>query len=939
MQFNEKGEDDLMGAVSKVDMVVEEAHQLGSDCELSDGSARILEMNRESYHHHPGATKDSRGCEDCEEEGKAAPAGSLRVRKCHACDRKKDLAERRYANNLQDREDIQTMDNQSASGAVEEFLPVINNMACSNNVGDGGVRIICTDSFSMVHEHTDVCAGETVSSTPSEEAERVLRRREILRTVKKESRTLLAAAAAAGIDPAAPAVDRKEKVCSGYSNAYTRAKMLHEKEIAALNERRDQELEEQELEKRERGWVTIGNGPVPKTVPTKNTSAVEVINPVGREPKERAFNKLRSLREKPDTQRVLGLVARRSESRVTSPTHRRIDTTERDEQHANLDHVISSSDSQRKLETKVETTSPGQTDNSTTTTTTLIRNEDDMVSAANGEGEPKPFRTSSERAISNPKPSSEMPSRQNSGSNRSSPRSSSCRVNDNPLYGTNSDVEPAACACNGVVANPAQLYSRQSSSLQPVAHSRVAVLTKPPETGSSSQTGEQKKNKKSSSFSSPKTTPSYMTPVPSPSFQSASASPACRSPEPTKQQTIAKTSFPLEHVGVQGAVEIVADEERSSSSTCGRSSKEKVRVIQLRGGGGDEQKNCMGFVDSRKFSSSRPCPGATLCKKVLENQQEVGSKLQPEVVPSKGCRPWKSIVLWPAHKTYQALAFQLKVAAKLLFFLTWMLKSILYGFGKALFMPVVILSTVANMVVSWITWPFGCIDRGRYSGCECLAKTYILLVLSSLFLPSLFDFDFFLVHKFVEGEVVIREGLHFDYTKTHPVAVVHVLPQHIIHRSKGFSFNLPDKEVMAARAFPASHKFQVTVHLTVPESEYNHQIGMFQVRMYRLFASSLIFASMCSRQLEQPNLYDYVQEHVQSISGCKRNTHCFSPFSSIACQECPGKSFHPYRKQETSHSKATQRESLVSSLRELHVTNVKEKSDILTFFTSRQREG
>lgn len=889
MQFNERGEDDLMEAVSKVDLVVEEVHQLGSDCELSDGSGGILEINRELHHHHPGATKD--GCEDCEEEGKAAPAGSLRVRKCHACDRKKDLGERRHANNVQEREDTETMDNQSARGAAEEFLPVINNMACSNNVWDGGVRVICTESFSVVHEHSDVCVRETLSSNPSEEAERALRRREILRTVKKESRTLLAAAGSAAIDPAATTVDRKEKVCSGYSNAYTRAKMLHEKEIAALNERRDQELEEQELEKRERGWVTIGNGPIPKTVPTKNTSAMEVINPVVREPKERAVSKLRSLREKPDTQRVLGLVARRSESRVTSPTHRRIDTTERDEQRANPNRVISSSDSQSKLETKVETTSPGQTGNSTTTA--LIRNEDDTVSVANGEGEPKPLRTSSERAVSNPKPSSEMPSRQNSGSNRSSPGSSNCRVNDNPLYGTNSDVEPAPCACNGVVANPTKLYDESSSSLQAVAQSRIAVLTKPLETESSSrvessQTRE-RKNKKSSSFSSPKTTsPSYMTPVPSPSFQSASASPACRSPEPTKQETIAKISFPLEHVGVKDAVEIFADEERSSLSTCDRSSKEKVRVIQLRGGGCDEQKHCTGNVDSRKFSSSRPCPSATLCKKVLENQQELGSKLQPEVVPSKGCRPWKRIVLWPAHKTYQALEFQLKVAAKLLFVFTWMLKSILYGFGKALLMPVVILSTVANMVVSWITWPFGCIGSGRYSGCECLAKTYILLVLSSLFLPSLFDLDYFLVHKFVEGEVVIREGLHFDYTKTYPVALVHILPQHIIHKSKGFSFNLPDKDVMAARAFPASHKFQVTVHLTVPESEYNHQIGMFQVRMYRFL----------HRFARYSLITPIIMIMFRSIFlGASAAHIAFSIVSSIACQECQGKSFHPCRKQ------------------------------------------
>jgi hypothetical protein len=48
-------------------------------------------------------------------------------------------------------------------------------------------------------------------------------------------------------------------------------------------------------------------------------------------------------------------------------------------------------------------------------------------------------------------------------------------------------------------------------------------------------------------------------------------------------------------------------------------------------------------------------------------------------------------------------------------------------------------------------------------------------------------------------------------------------------KAKEFSFSFFDNEVIATRAFPATHKLHVVIFLNVPESEYNQEIGMFQV--------------------------------------------------------------------------------------------------------------
>ncbi|KAI3750899.1 hypothetical protein L2E82_21805 [Cichorium intybus] len=71
-----------------------------------------------------------------------------------------------------------------------------------------------------------------------------------------------------------------------------------------------------------------------------------------------------------------------------------------------------------------------------------------------------------------------------------------------------------------------------------------------------------------------------------------------------------------------------------------------------------------------------------------------------------------------------------------------------------------------------------------------------------------------LVNLWVEEPVYIKENLYFDYTDAHPYAIM------------DFGFDAPGKVV---KSIPVGHICNVRLVFTMPESEYNREIGNFQV--------------------------------------------------------------------------------------------------------------
>ncbi|KAE8696490.1 NOD26-like intrinsic protein 1,2 isoform 1 [Hibiscus syriacus] len=108
--------------------------------------------------------------------------------------------------------------------------------------------------------------------------------------------------------------------------------------------------------------------------------------------------------------------------------------------------------------------------------------------------------------------------------------------------------------------------------------------------------------------------------------------------------------------------------------------------------------------------------------------------------------------------------------------------------------------------------------------------TYVGCVLFGLMLTSLATSGV-LMRYLVEEPLEIEEMLNISYTKSSPVALVPIVSCAAV----GCDSNCMEKIVVwknvGPRVIPMDHKLRVTVSLTLPESEYSKNLGMFQVRV------------------------------------------------------------------------------------------------------------
>ncbi|OMO74733.1 hypothetical protein CCACVL1_16492 [Corchorus capsularis] len=90
----------------------------------------------------------------------------------------------------------------------------------------------------------------------------------------------------------------------------------------------------------------------------------------------------------------------------------------------------------------------------------------------------------------------------------------------------------------------------------------------------------------------------------------------------------------------------------------------------------------------------------------------------------------------------------------------------------------------------------------------------------------------------LEKPIQTTEALNFDYTKPSPVAFVPLISSSLIPENDIIS----GKEI-GPRVIPYNHKLQVTVSLTMPESDYNRKLGIFQVKVEFLSANGKVTSS------------------------------------------------------------------------------------------------
>lgn len=101
----------------------------------------------------------------------------------------------------------------------------------------------------------------------------------------------------------------------------------------------------------------------------------------------------------------------------------------------------------------------------------------------------------------------------------------------------------------------------------------------------------------------------------------------------------------------------------------------------------------------------------------------------------------------------------------------------------------------------------------------CSTAFYTVMMLTLLFVTS-FMLSYFVVKGFVYEPIQLYEDLYFDYTKPLPVASVDF----------AFSKVYPDTGSMMKRIARPTRKFHATVFFTMPESDFNKELGIFQVR-------------------------------------------------------------------------------------------------------------
>ncbi|TYJ31707.1 hypothetical protein E1A91_A06G218100v1 [Gossypium mustelinum] len=135
---------------------------------------------------------------------------------------------------------------------------------------------------------------------------------------------------------------------------------------------------------------------------------------------------------------------------------------------------------------------------------------------------------------------------------------------------------------------------------------------------------------------------------------------------------------------------------------------------------------------------------------------------------------------------------------------------------------------ISKLIKLWFDSPCGRLIFKTWRGILWVA--YLGFVLCGLLFTSLV-ISWILMRYLVEKPLEIKETLNFDYTKGSPVAYVPIISCAAVGcgvRCTGKKMDLGKN--LGSPIIPPFHDLQVTVSLTLPESDYNRNLGMFQVR-------------------------------------------------------------------------------------------------------------
>ncbi|XP_073017303.1 seipin-2-like [Primulina eburnea] len=149
---------------------------------------------------------------------------------------------------------------------------------------------------------------------------------------------------------------------------------------------------------------------------------------------------------------------------------------------------------------------------------------------------------------------------------------------------------------------------------------------------------------------------------------------------------------------------------------------------------------------------------------------------------------------------------------------------------------------VSPLVYEWFKEHHAIWKLGLKCGWGLLWSCYVCFVLVGLLVSS-FVISGLLIRRLVEEPIGIKRNLNFDYTEKSPLAFVPIIAYPELSHETYLAEKPESVKGGGSRAIPANHKLQVTVLLTLPESDYNQNLGIFQVRVDFLAKNGRILAS------------------------------------------------------------------------------------------------
>ncbi|KAK6124165.1 hypothetical protein DH2020_042074 [Rehmannia glutinosa] len=141
-----------------------------------------------------------------------------------------------------------------------------------------------------------------------------------------------------------------------------------------------------------------------------------------------------------------------------------------------------------------------------------------------------------------------------------------------------------------------------------------------------------------------------------------------------------------------------------------------------------------------------------------------------------------------------------------------------------------VFENVPSSVYEWLKEHKAIWKLGLKCGWGLVWSSYVCAVLVGL-LVSAFVLGSLLMSGRVEEPMRIKRSLNFDYTEKNPVAFVPIVAHPELSHDIYLGENPGIVKDSVSRAITRNHKLQVTVSLTLPESNYNQNLGIFQVRV------------------------------------------------------------------------------------------------------------